>query len=50
MTASKAEAKIEEAIAKAAEQVAKASDADDAMKWQQIQNQQVAHLRELRGE
>lgn len=47
---SKAETEIEAAIAKAATEVAKAKDADEATKWQGIQNQQIANLRALRGE
>jgi hypothetical protein len=49
MAKSKAEQEIESAIAHAAAQVAKATDADEATKWQGIQNQQVANLRVVQG-
>lgn len=48
MAKSKAETKLEEAIANAAEQQAKATDVDEATRWQGIVNQSVAAIERLR--
>lgn len=49
MTQTATEKQILDAIANAAEQVAKATDPNEAAKWQGIQNQQHVSLREVRA-